>query len=66
MTEVTGGRRKYNCQMGAGICENIVQPANNNNDFYFRLTFVSFIVYNNSKNTRTGQAGFEFAPLCRD
>jgi hypothetical protein len=27
MTEATGGRRYYNCQMGAGICGNIVQPA---------------------------------------
>ena len=27
MKEVTGGRRYYNCQMGAGKCENIVQPA---------------------------------------
>jgi hypothetical protein len=27
MTEATGGRRYYNCQMGAGRCGNIVQPA---------------------------------------
>ena len=29
MTEETGGRRKYNCQMGAGRFGNIVQPAKN-------------------------------------
>jgi len=28
MTEATGGRRKYNCQMGAGRCGKIVLPAN--------------------------------------
>jgi hypothetical protein len=27
MTEATGGRRYYNCQMGAGRCGNTVQPA---------------------------------------
>jgi len=27
MTEATGGRTYYNCQMGAGRCGNIVQPA---------------------------------------
>jgi len=27
MTEATGGRIKYNCQMGAGRCGNIVKPA---------------------------------------
>jgi hypothetical protein len=27
MTEATGRRRYYNCQMGAGRCGNIVQPA---------------------------------------
>jgi hypothetical protein len=27
MTEATGGRRYYNCQMGTGRCGNIVQPA---------------------------------------
>jgi hypothetical protein len=27
MIEITGGRRQYSCQMGAGKSENIVQPA---------------------------------------
>ena len=27
LMEATGGRRYYNCQMGAGRCGNIVQPA---------------------------------------
>jgi hypothetical protein len=27
MTEATGGRRYYNCKMGAGRCGSIVQPA---------------------------------------
>jgi len=27
MIEATGGRRLYNCQMGAGKCGKIIEPA---------------------------------------
>jgi len=40
MTEVTGGRRYYNCQMGAGRCGNMCDAADlyqrqEESEFYF-------------------------------